>query len=153
MKTKLSKKLITVTLSIVLIALSVTPAYAAHLKSEWQSWPNIYSGRAYTGYIFVIQMFLSSYDYTSSSYLGNVDGAWGPRTEQALRYYQGQKGLTQDAQCGYNTWGAMNDDCLSAPYDGGYIFMSFADPCEQVEICRKRSDGTWWSNFNSYRFR
>lgn len=164
MLVKTSKRLLAVVLATILFLLPVCSASATassadapqprvNLLAEWQSWPNIYSGRRIEGYIFVIQRFLSSYDYTAHTYLGNVDGTWGPKTEKALKYYQGQKGLTQDAQCGTNTWTAMYNDCVYAYHNGEYIFMSYADMGDQIEICRRRSDGSWWTNNNSYCFR
>lgn len=37
-----------------------------------------------------------------------VDGAYGPKTEQAVKNFQSDNGLTPDGICGPATWGAIS---------------------------------------------
>lgn len=37
----------------------------------------------------------------------SVDGAFGPKTEQAVKNFQSDNGLVMDGVCGPTTWGAV----------------------------------------------
>ncbi len=53
---------------------------------------------------------LAQYELCRTLYLGgpsDVDGVFGPRTNQAVREYQGDHGLAVDGIVGPNTWGTM----------------------------------------------
>lgn len=41
---------------------------------------------------------------------GGIDGAWGPKTAQALANYQDSRGLEPDAKLGPKTYAMMQDD-------------------------------------------
>ena len=62
----------------------------------------------------VLQSLLRGYGYTDAD--GNaldLDGSYGPKTEQAVRKYQGKhkdtdgKPLDTDGKCGPKTWGSI----------------------------------------------
>ncbi|SET64653.1 LysM domain-containing protein [Natronincola peptidivorans] len=46
---------------------------------------------------------------------GPVDGIFGPRTEEAVRAFQRNKGLTVDGIVGVATWTALGVDCAAPP--------------------------------------
>jgi len=47
--------------------------------------------------------------------LGTVDGSFGPKTEEAVRHFQGNNNLTVDGSVGPLTWDALFSSSAKGP--------------------------------------
>ena len=61
---------------------------------------------------------------------GKVDGIYGPKTEAAMRSFQGAMGLDTDGICGSKTWAAVDGDPTARPADPAHR------PCTEKKLIR-----------------
>jgi peptidoglycan hydrolase-like protein with peptidoglycan-binding domain len=64
------------------------------------------------GYVTYLQQLLGEY------YTGQIDGIFGPITDDAVRRYQQDKGLTVDGWVGPITWGSLTGESGGGGGDG-----------------------------------
>ena len=60
---------------------------------------------------------------------GSFDSKFGSGTENAVKKYQGKKGLTQDGIVGDGTWNALVSDIKTAPEEQRLLRQYGGWPC------------------------
>lgn len=73
-----------------------------------------------SNYVKVLQRFLICYNDTTNQLIidgGGVDGIFGQKADSAVREFQSKRKITDDGDCGTNTWGEVAT-CLSSSTSG-----------------------------------
>ena len=80
------------------------------LEEVTPTFPTYLGPGSYGGEVQIIQYYLSIIAYFNDAIpLVDIDGAFGPATENAVRQFQQQYGLTVDGIVGQETWGKMSE--------------------------------------------
>lgn len=109
------KKLMALFLAVMMImAILVVPASAAtsRWRGHFQKFAVTKRTNYQTGYTCAVQSILMAYNDVTMDLIGGhgaIDGIFGSHTEDAVKIFQGDMGLTKDGSVGPATWGAMAD--------------------------------------------
>ena len=109
MKTKKAAALVLAVLTTMMAFAPAALATYAHIN--WAYWPSIQNGSLGQP-VKAAQRFLNRRWYNSPGL--TIDGAFGPKTEKAVKKFQQSMNLTQDGIVGTNTWAEMRNCIQSA---------------------------------------
>ena len=144
------KKVLCFALVTLILLASISTAFASSpSESEWRTFPYLRRGRAGYPVRALQQVLLGSYVYCYMvlDSAGGADGSFGPKTEDAVMYFQKQQGLTQDGLVGKNTWGALSHYVyFTGTYEGGcplYKVRSMPGSSLMYTVFRRVSSTHW----------
>lgn len=146
----MKKKVVSFTLAVMLLLIPISTALASSPnESEWGNFPFLRSGRSGYPVRALQKALMGSYlqCYLKLDSAGGADGSFGPKTEEAVIYFQEQKGLTPDGLVGKNTWKALSHYVyFSGTYENGYPLYKVRNMpgSSSWSIAYKRMSSTHW---------
>lgn len=146
----MKKKTVCILLVLVLAFAAINAASAdSYTNSEWGSFPTAELNDA--GYrVRLIQNILLGHSFSTYTQIishNGADGSFGPGTEDAVRTFQGDHGLSPvDGKVGYNTWRALGSEIVYKNTSSGTRYYkvknNYATGSYKV-LVRRLSSATW----------
>jgi peptidoglycan hydrolase-like protein with peptidoglycan-binding domain len=138
---------VTLVATVGVIALSQSPAIArttypsgcfSNLQYNYKGWwpsTNCWMGGSYwtDGDAIRLPQWMAYWATGGACNAGIVDGVIGPTTTNAIKCYQGKRGLVQDGIIGGGTWGKFANDalvsqCVGSPYPQCAYYVGASKP-------------------------
>lgn len=102
-----------------------------------------------------IQTMLYYYDKTSRARLGSdgIDGSYGPKTAEAVSYFQKKKGIGVDGSCGPETWRTFDSCLVEMSKTEQFYYYKMNDYYSTKCMRLNRGSGIWYAYYNGgYQF-
>ena len=140
------KKRISLVLALVLSVCLAIPAMARNI-SEFPPQNRDFFYPNYTG---CLQSLLYYYHSTTRKKIvdsGGIDKSYGPGTAEAVKVFQGRKGLDKDGKCGPLTWKALHGCLVNTKTEGYYEFYKLNGVYNTNCIKYNTGSGLWYSYY------
>ncbi|KGA96346.1 hypothetical protein AJ85_12265 [Alkalihalobacillus alcalophilus ATCC 27647 = CGMCC 1.3604] len=114
----------------------ITPNYSALFEWSPEEQPILQKGPQTFFEVEFVQVMLNHFGFDT-----NVDGVFGPQTDQQVRQLQAEKGLTQDGIVGVETWTVLLDEYVEKIFSVEKAFHFAEEALDNDDLVFSRVSG------------